>query len=126
MQSNLILAGWRNDVPQLLAAADFYVHPSRWEGLPLALLEAMAAARPTICTDGFKLPTGYLPGVHGLVARADDSQSLAAALEKVCALSSEERATMGQAARALVQAQFNIAESGRRFATVVEQTLADG
>lgn len=43
--------GHRQDVPQLLAAADLFVFPSRFEGMPGALIEACAAGLPIVCTD---------------------------------------------------------------------------
>jgi len=43
--------GWRDDVPQILAAADLLVLPSAWEGLPRIVLEAMASAKPVVATD---------------------------------------------------------------------------
>lgn len=43
-------AGWRADVPAILAAAEMLVLPSRWEGMPNVVLEAMAAARPVVAT----------------------------------------------------------------------------
>ncbi len=42
--------GWRNDVPSILAAAEMLVLPSRWEGMPNVVLEAMASARPVVAT----------------------------------------------------------------------------
>jgi glycosyltransferase involved in cell wall biosynthesis len=51
--------GRRDDVPSLLAAADVFVLPSHTEGLPNALLEAMAAGRPIVTTD--------IPGCRGLI-----------------------------------------------------------
>ena len=48
---NLILAGYRSDVPEVLAAADLFIFPSLREGLPRALMEAMAAGVPVIASD---------------------------------------------------------------------------
>ena len=42
--------GSRDDIPALLKSADVLVHPSLWEGMPNAVLEAMAASRPVIGT----------------------------------------------------------------------------
>ncbi len=48
--SAVVLAGFRRDVPDLLAACDVFVLPSRSEGLPVSALEAMAARRPVVVT----------------------------------------------------------------------------
>ncbi|NCP88595.1 glycosyltransferase, partial [bacterium] len=50
LEKNVLLLGARQDVPRLLAASDLYVSSSHWEGLPLAILEAMMAGLPVVAT----------------------------------------------------------------------------
>jgi glycosyltransferase involved in cell wall biosynthesis len=50
LQQNVVMLGHRTDVPDLLAAADLFILPSLFEGLPLALLEAMASKLPVVAT----------------------------------------------------------------------------
>ncbi|MEV6445537.1 glycosyltransferase [Amycolatopsis sp. NPDC051716] len=71
--------GTRADVPDLLAAADVTVLTSDWEGLPLAVLESMAAGRPVVATDVGGI-AGVLAGGGGIVVPPADPAATAAAL----------------------------------------------
>lgn len=51
LEEKVKILGHRNDIPALLAASDIFVFPSRFEGLPGALIEAQAAGLPIICSD---------------------------------------------------------------------------
>ncbi|MET8853886.1 glycosyltransferase [Amycolatopsis sp. NPDC004625] len=74
--------GTREDVPDLLAAADVTVLTSDWEGLPLAVLESLAAGRPVVATDVGGI-AGVLAGGGGIVVPPGDPASAAAALNTV-------------------------------------------
>ncbi|MEV6829526.1 glycosyltransferase [Amycolatopsis sp. NPDC051102] len=74
--------GTREDVPDLLAAADVTVLTSDWEGLPLAVLESLAAGRPVVATDVGGI-AGVLAGGGGIVVPPGDPAATAAALNTV-------------------------------------------
>jgi glycosyltransferase involved in cell wall biosynthesis len=121
LDDRLIFAGWRNDVPDLLQAADAYVHSARWEGFPLACLEAMAASLPSIWTDCSGHPDGFVEGTHGWVARANDPDSLGQSITKMMGTSKEQRVVMGRACRQLVEKNFDIQIIGNRFVETIEK-----
>jgi glycosyltransferase involved in cell wall biosynthesis len=76
----LRFTGWREDAASLLGDLDLYVLPSRTEGLPLALLEAMAAGRPAVATAVGGVPEVLGPAGGRLVA-PEDPEALAAVVD---------------------------------------------
>src|SRR4029077_12059691 len=77
------LAGWRPDVPELLAAGTALVLSSLWEGLPNVILEAMAAGLPVVATPVEGTPELVIDGRTGLLVPAQSPQDLAAAIENI-------------------------------------------
>jgi glycosyltransferase involved in cell wall biosynthesis len=75
--------GQLDDVGGLLAAADGVILPSRWEGLPLVLLEAMARARPIVASAVGGVADAIEDGVTGTLVPPDDVAALATALENL-------------------------------------------
>lgn len=99
--------GFVEDVRPLIAEADVVVLPSYREGTPRALLEAAAMARPLIATDVPGCREAVVAGSTGLLCEARSAASLAAAMTRMLELSAEERADMGLAGRAMVEARFD-------------------
>ncbi|MFQ5745722.1 MAG: glycosyltransferase [Gemmatimonadota bacterium] len=75
--------GYRDDVPDLMAAADVYVMSSRSEGLPLAVLEAMFAGLPIVATRVGGIPEAVGADREGLLVEPQDPGDLAAALSRL-------------------------------------------
>ncbi|HEV3326014.1 MAG TPA: glycosyltransferase, partial [Puia sp.] len=73
---------FRQDVPDILAAADIFVLPSLWEGLPIGLLEAMAMGKAVIATEVDGTKEVVQPGENGLLVEPGNIPALAAALVK--------------------------------------------
>jgi glycosyltransferase involved in cell wall biosynthesis len=80
LQSNVILAGQHSDMPGIYAAMDVFVLPSLNEGLPMTILEAMAASRPVIATRVGAIPKVIKDGETGLLVDPADVDGLRNAL----------------------------------------------
>ena len=80
--SRVRVLGHRDDARELLLAADLFVLPSRAEGMPLALLEAMAAATPVIATSIGPMRELIEDGVNGLLVPVEDPVALALAMDR--------------------------------------------
>lgn len=83
MSDRLHILTYREDVPDLQAAADIFVMPSLWEGLPLAMLEAMLAGKAIVASDTSGIPEAITTEEHGLLTPPGDVESLAKALGRL-------------------------------------------
>jgi len=120
LDQTIILLGRRNDVPALLGMADLFAFSSLGEGLPLAVLEGMAASLPIV---SFRLP-GLEPildeGQHGFQVEPEDSEALAERALEIL----EDRelvASMGEACRERVVIEYDIDASIHCMERVYEE-----
>ncbi|HXG41034.1 MAG TPA: glycosyltransferase, partial [Candidatus Limnocylindrales bacterium] len=119
------LLGNRDDVADLLAAADLFVLPSLWEGLPVALLEAMASRLPVVATDVSGSRQVVVPGETGLLVPPGDPDRLGAAIVEL--LEAPERArAFGEAARRRVEDHFSARAMAVRHAELYRALAAGG
>lgn len=116
------LMGVRDDVPLLLAAADLFVFPSRYEGAPFALLEALAAELPVVVSDAGPLPEIVRDGVDGRVVPAEDADALATVTSWALEHTAEMR-RMAAVGRERVLTEFSReAMCSRTLALLITQT----
>ena len=117
------LVGERDDVPELLATADLFVLSSRSEGLPLSILEAMAAGLPVVASRVGGIPEVVVDGETGLLVPPGDPQRLADAVERLLADPSLRR-RLGEAGRRRVAEHFDLASVQRAHLDLYRRELA--
>jgi len=112
------------DLGDVMQAADLLAMPSRWEGLPMVLLEAMARRLPVVGTRINGLADIIEEGRHGYLVDVDDSLGLAAGIEKMFR-EPQTRRTMGDACRLLVEERFDFKRVYADLCRVYAQAMAD-
>jgi glycosyltransferase involved in cell wall biosynthesis len=98
LETNVQFLGYRSDVPRLLQASDIFVLPSRYEAMPISLIEAMAAGLPSVVTNVGENSHMVEHGATGLVVPPEDSKALAEALQQLLD-DSKQSQSMGRFAR---------------------------
>lgn len=121
---NVRLLGPRDDVPELLAAADLFVLPSLWEGLPMALLEAMASGLPVVATEVSGTRQVVAPEATGIIVPVRDPDALAAAMRQLLADPLRARA-MGQAGRERIVRGHSVEGQARAHAALYEASIRE-
>jgi glycosyltransferase involved in cell wall biosynthesis len=116
--------GLRRDRETLYAAMDVFVLPSHWEGLSLALVEAMGAGRAVVATSVGGNPEVVQDGRTGLLVPPDDPQALADALTAI-GLDQGLRMSLGEAAATDARARFSIEQHVTQLAALYRQGLAE-
>jgi glycosyltransferase involved in cell wall biosynthesis len=110
------LPGRVPDVAAWLRRADVFVHPARWEGFGLAVLEAMLAGLPVVASDVSSLPELVVDRETGLLVPRDDPAALARAVSTVLA----DPQSYGERGRARARSQFSVAAMAERTLGVYE------
>jgi glycosyltransferase involved in cell wall biosynthesis len=105
LEKNVVFLGFRGDVPSLLRFVDVFALPSYREGMPLTILEAMAAGKPVVTTNVRGCREEVVDGVTGLWVEPGDVPGLAAAIRSLF-VAPEKAKAMGLAGRAHVVKAF--------------------
>jgi glycosyltransferase involved in cell wall biosynthesis len=115
------MLGTRRDVADLLAASDSFVLPSLWEGLPVALVEAMASGLPVVATAVSGTSQVVDQGVTGWLVPAGDAAALAEAIAQLVS-DPARAAAIGAAGRAHVTRVFGAAAQAERLVELFRRT----
>lgn len=128
LEDRITLTGWLDEdgVRQALAEAHALVMPSFAEGLPMVVMEAMAAARPVIATYIAGTPELVLPGKTGWLVPAGSPEALAAAVRDLQATPREQLARMGEAGRARALERHDSAAEAAKLAAHFKEASRGG
>jgi glycosyltransferase involved in cell wall biosynthesis len=116
------LVGQRLDIADWYVGSDVFVMPSLWEGLPLALLEAMFAGSAIVASRTSGIPEAIDDRVEGLLLPPGDAGALSKALAAVLC-DGDLRAQLGAAARARATRQFSIARMADDYVALYREAL---
>jgi glycosyltransferase involved in cell wall biosynthesis len=122
LTDNLVFAGWRTDIPQILSIMDVFVHcPTTWiEGLGIAHLEAMAMGKPTVVSENGGLPDAAVDGVTGFIVPAGDIEKLSTAILRLL-VAPDLAVSLGRNARQRVEELFDAKRNTRKLELLFEE-----
>lgn len=107
LKEDVRLVGEQDDVPSWLSAFDVFVQPSLWEGLPNAMMEAMALGLPVVATRVDGVPEAVAHEISGLLCAPKDSQALVTPIQDLIA-DPGLRARLGEGARQVISQNFTL------------------
>jgi glycosyltransferase involved in cell wall biosynthesis len=121
--NSVLWLGLRRDMPALQDAADGFVLASAWEGMPLAVGEAMAMENPVVATDvgGVR----ELVGESGVIVPARSPEMLAEAMLEMMRRPDEERRRLGMAARERISVHYSMDAKADEWEALYRTALTD-
>jgi len=123
LSEQVLFAGTRKDIPEILAALDLFILPSLWEGFSLALLEAMAMGTPVIATAVGGASEVIRSGHDGLLIPPGEESSLVTAVREAI-LDPRKFEEMGRKGKETVGRQFTVARHLTRLQDLYLEVLA--
>lgn len=122
LQANVTLHGWTQNVLEEYENSDIYVMSSNFEGMPNALMEAMACGLPCVSTDCNTGPEDLIiDGENGYLVPVNDIDALACSILRIMEMPLEQRKAMAEAAKKTMAEQFNKEEITRQWEILLEK-----
>lgn len=122
IEDHVMLAGEQDDIPVWLSAIDIFVMPSLWEGLPNALLEAMALGLPVVASRVDGIPEAVAHDISGILCPPKDSQALFTPLQDLI-VDAALRKTLGEGAKTVVNEHFKLVDMLQKYETLYKKIL---
>jgi glycosyltransferase involved in cell wall biosynthesis len=123
LTDNIHFLGNRQDIGQLLAASDIFVLPSLWEGLSMALLEAMAAAKPIVATSVSGTSQVITHMESGILVPPSDAGALAQAIGDLLLELDAGTCAIGDSARRRVAEQYSVEKQASEYIALYQRLL---
>ncbi|OOC09618.1 hypothetical protein B1A74_10115 [Thioalkalivibrio halophilus] len=123
LEPNVMFLGWRDDVKALMVEADILVMPSRDEGVPNAVQEAMAIGVPVLASEAGGMPEIIRDGQTGWILGMDDAEAWAERIKR-CALDRSACKSVGDAASTYALEHLGTAQWGQSYARLVEEVVS--
>jgi glycosyltransferase involved in cell wall biosynthesis len=122
LDGRIVWQEWSDDVRSYLPAFDLFVLPSRFEGFPLVVLEALLAETAVVATNVGSVPEVVRHEESGLLVPADDAPALAAAMRRLLA-DTDLRRSIGRHGRRLVLNRFTAQHMARSFHALYDELV---
>lgn len=123
ISDRVTLLGWVDNPRAYLPAFDIVALPSRSEGFPLAIVEAMLAARPIVATQVGSVAEAIIDNETGLLVEKDDVKGLASAIRRLVN-DPDLRERLGQRGREVAIAHFTVEQMTKRYEQIWQSVLA--
>jgi glycosyltransferase involved in cell wall biosynthesis len=123
LRDRVLFLGHRPDVVRYLQVADVFLFPTRQEGMPNAVLEAMACGLPCLVSRGTGTDAVITDGISGFSREMEDEVGFAEALVRVCR-NTDLRERLGGAARQTAVEQFSLEAIAARYAALYRDVLS--
>ncbi len=122
-QGLITYKGFSKDVKPFLEEIDCFVYPSYREGIPRAILEAMAMERPIITTEVPGCKETVINGINGFLVKPKSAPALAEAMEQVINLNIDELVNMGKQSYNLVKKRFSTGVVIPQYIEIIKEAL---
>jgi glycosyltransferase involved in cell wall biosynthesis len=122
LDDRVVWQDWSDDVRSYLPAFDVFVLPSRFEGFPLVVLEALLAETAVIATNVGSVAEAVRHEKTGLLVPVDDDAALAAAMRRLLA-DADLRRSLGRRGRRLVLDRFTAQHMARSFQALYDELV---